>query len=115
MTKGAVTTMSYDLEVKDDTSINQEIKDTLIDYGWFFIVIVQKVITYFGKERTEKNVDTLYTTAWKEDITPKEAINEFRAAIEAYKTIYALDKPVVLGRVNAFAVIDNVYDAISIN
>lgn len=114
LAKGHVTTMSYDLEVKDDTSINQEIKDILIDYGWIFIIPERKIITYLGKERIEKDVDTPFTTAWKEGVSPKEAINEFRAAIEAYNTKHILDNPAVLGRGNAFAVRDNEYDAIKI-
>lgn len=65
-------------------------------------------------KRIEKNVDTPYTTAWKECVTPKEAVGEFYTAILAYNAKHALDKPVVLGRGNAFAVCDNVYDAIKI-
>lgn len=114
LTQGHVTTISYDLEVKDDTNINQEIKEILVDKGWNFTMPERRVITYLGKERMEKNVDTPYTTAWKEGVTPKEAVNEFQAAIIAYNAKHALDKPAVLGRGNAFAVRDNEYEAIKI-
>lgn len=114
LAQGHVTTMSYDLEVKDDTNINQEIKDILIDKGWNFTIPEQKVIPYVGKTRVVKDADTPYTTAWKENVTPKEAVGEFYTAILAYNAKQALDKPVVLGRGNAFAVCDNVYDAIKI-
>ena len=110
LVKEHVTTMSYDLEVKDDTNINQEIKDYLIGKEWNFTIPERRVIPYLGKERTEKDADTPHTTAWKEGVTPKEAINEFCAAIEAYNTNHALDTPVKLGRGNAFAVKDNEYD-----
>ena len=114
LAKEHVTTMSYDLEVKDDTNINQEIKDYLIGKEWNFTIPERRVIPYLGKERTEKDADTPHTTAWKEGVTPKEAINEFCAAIDAYNTNHALDTPVKLGRGNAFAVKDNEYDAIKI-
>lgn len=114
LAQGNVTTMSYDLEVKDDTNINQEIKEILIEKGWNFAMPERKVVAYLGKERIEKNVETPYTTAWKECVTPKEAVGEFYTAILAYNAKHALDKPVVLGRGNAFAVCDNVYDAIKI-
>jgi len=74
LAQGLVTTMSYDLEVKDDTNINQEIKDILIGKGWNFTEPERKVITYLGKERIEKNVDTPYTTAWKECVTPRRQL-----------------------------------------
>lgn len=114
LANGDVTTMSYDLEVTEDSGINQEIKDILISYGWIFTLPERKVITYLGKESVEKRVDTPFTTAWKEGITPNMAIKEFRAAIEAYNTKHVLDNPVVLGRGNAFAVKNNEYDAIKI-
>lgn len=114
LAKGHVTTMSYDLEVKDNTNINQEIKDILISYGWNFDVPERRGITYLGKERTERNADTPFTTTWKESITPKNAIDEFYAAIEKYNMRHALDTTVILGRGNAFAVFDNVFDAIVI-
>ena len=114
LVKGHVTTMSYDLEVKDNTNINQEIKDYLIGKGWNFTIPEQKVIPYVGKTRVVKDADTPYTTAWKENVMPTDAVNEFYAAILAYNAKHALDKPVVLGRGNAFAVCDNVYDAIKI-
>ena len=114
LARGHVTTMSYDLEVKDDTNINQEIKELLIDKGWNFTIPEQRIIPYLGKERTETNADTPNTTAWKEGITPREAISEFRAAIDAYNSNHALDNPMKLGRGHAFAVCDNVYDAVKI-
>lgn len=114
LAQGNVTTMSYDLEVKDDTNINQEIKEILIEKGWNFTMPERKVVAYLGKERTEKNVDTPYTTTWKENVMPTDAVNEFYAAILSYNAKHALDKPIVLGRGNAFAVCDNVYDAIKI-
>ncbi len=114
LAQGHVTTMSYDLEVKDDTNINQEIKDILIDKGWNFTIPEQKVIPYVGKTRVVKDADTPYTTAWKENVMPTDAVNEFYTAILAYNAKHALDNPMVLGRGNASAVCDNVYDAIKI-
>lgn len=114
LAQGHVTTVSYDLEVKDDTNINQEIKDILIDKGWNFTIPEQKVIPYVGKTRVVKDADTPYTTAWKENVMPTDAVNEFYTAILAYNAKHALDNPMVLGRGNAFAVCDNVYDAIKI-
>ena len=114
LAKGNVTTMSYDLEVKVDTNINQEIKDILIDKGWNFTIPEQRIIPYRGNQRVENNVDTPYTTAWKEGITPSESVIEFYNAIVAYNAKHALDKPAVLGRGHAFAVCDNVYDAVRI-
>ena len=115
LAKGHVTTMSYDLEVKNDININQEIKEILIEKGWIFTVPEQRVITYLGKERTETDADVPHTTAWKEGITPSEAVNEFRSAIIAYNTNHSIDDPMKLGRGNAFAVRDNEYDAIKIS
>ena len=114
LVQGLVTTMSYDLEVKDDTNINQEIKDILIDKGWNFTIPEQKVIPYVGKTTVVKDADTPYTTAWKENVMPTDAVNEFYTAILAYNAKHALDNPMVLGRGNAFAVCDNVYDAIKV-
>ena len=114
LAEGHVTTMSYDLEVKDDTNINQEIKDILIGYGWNFTIPEQRIISYYGKQRVEKDADTPNTTAWKVGVTPMEATEELYAAIETYNTNHALDNPVVLGRGHAFAVCDNVYESIKI-
>lgn len=112
---GFVTTLSYDLAVKDDTNINQEIKDILLEKGWNFTIPEQRTIRYLGTQSAENDADTPKTTAWKEGVTPKEAINEFHSAIEAYNSKHLLDTPVVLGRGHAFAVCNNEYDAIKIS
>ena len=115
LSKGHVTTMSYDLEVKDDSNINQEIKDILMEYGWNFTVPEQRIVKYVGKKMVETDADTPNTTAWKEGVSPCEAVEEFCAEIEAYNTKHALDNPMVLGRGKAFATSDNEYDAIKIS
>ena len=109
-----VTTISYDLDTTKDNNINQEIKDYLIAKGWNYIVPEQQVVRYVGKTTVEKNVDTPNTTAWKADMNPIDAINEFSAAIEAYNGNHMFDKPAKFGRGKAFAVCDNEYESLRI-
>lgn len=114
LAKGKVTTMSYDLETKDDSNINQEIKGYLNEKGWHFTVPKQKVVSCSKKERIVKDADTPFTTTWKEAITPDEAIKEFCIAIEAYNTKHVNDKPAKFGRGNVFAICNNEYDSMKI-
>ena len=110
-----VTTMTYDMVTKDDTNINQEIKDYLIDCGWKFIIPEQIVKSYNkSTERIEKDAPSPNTTAWKEKITPEDACMEFYQAIVASNTNHSLDDPMKLARGNAFAVRDNEYKALKI-
>ena len=108
-----VTTISYDLDTTKDNNINQEIKDYLIAKGWNYIVPEQQVVRYVGKTTVEKNVDTPNTTAWKADMNPIDAINEFSAAILAfnelsvvisYKSAVALKNFVAISFFAAFCV-----------
>ena len=110
----SVTTMTYDMEVKDDTNINQEIKDYLAERGWVFTIPEQTVESYLKGQRTEKNTPAPNTTAWKANITPAEACAEFRQAIEAYNANHTLEKPLKLARGNVFAVCGNEYKALKV-
>ena len=109
-----VTTLSYDMEVKDDSNINQEIREILVDKGWKYTIPETNVISYSGKNRVEINSDTPMTTAWKPGVTPNQACKEFYAAIIAYNTNHSLDKPLKLARGFAFATCSNVYEAIKV-
>lgn len=109
-----VTTLSYDLETNDDSNMNQEIKDYLIEHDWNFSVPQMLVIKYTCGERTDKNIETPKTTAWKANINPTQACNEFHAALDAYNSNHMGDKPAKFARGKAFATCDNVYDAIMV-
>ena len=109
-----VTTLSYDMVVKDDNNINQEIKDILISKGWEYTIPKTNVISYSGINRVEANNDTPMTTAWKPGVTPKQACDDFYAAINAYNTNHSLDNPLKLARGSAFATCSNVYEAIRV-
>ena len=114
LSSSKVTTLSYDLETKDDSNINQEIKDYLIGHGWNFSIPQMRVIKYNNGERTEKCVETPMTTAWKASIPPANACEEFRMAIESYNAKHVHDRPARLARGSAFATRDNEYDAVRI-
>ena len=109
-----VTTMSYDLETKDDSNINQEIKDYLIEHDWSFSIPQMRVIKYNCRERKDESVETPRTTAWKANINPTQACDEFHAALEAYNCNHMGDEPAKFARGSAFATRDNEYDAIRI-
>ena len=114
MSNSRVTTMTYDLETRNDNNINQEVKVLLGAKGWNFTIPERRQIKYYGNNVTQKDVEAPDTTAWKENISPSEACNEFKDAIQIYNNNHNLDTPMRFGKGNAFAVRDNEYDAIEI-
>ena len=110
-----VTTMTYDMVVKDDANINQEIKDYLTERGWEFIIPKQIIERYLASDlRVEKDTPAPNTTAWKVNVTPAEACAEFKRAILAYNANHSLDDPMKFARGNAFAVRGNEYKALKV-
>lgn len=110
-----VTTMTYDMVVKDDTSINQEIKDYLAERGWEFIIPEQIIERYLVNDlQVEKDAPAPNTTAWKVNLTPAEACAEFKQAILAYNANHSLEDPMKFARGYAFAVSGNEYKALKV-
>lgn len=110
-----ITTMTYDMVVKDDTNINQEIKDYLAEQGWKFVIPEQIIERYLTKDwRVEKDAPAPNTTAWKVNVTPAEACTEFKLAIQAYNTNHSHDDPMKFARGNSFAVCGNEYKALKV-
>ena len=106
----AVVTMSYDLDTTHDNYINTEVKDLLTNYGWHFDC--PETTLENGVTRVVRNIDLPSTTAWKVDITPEEAIADFRKALTAYNTKHISDVPAKIARGHAFAITNNHYDCI---
>ena len=113
MSDSRVTTMTYDLDTRNDNNINQEVKVLLAAKGWNF-VIPERTKRNGKFTTTEENANTPATTAWKENVSPSEACKEFVGTITEYDKRHEHDIPRHRGKGNAFAVRDNEYDAIEI-
>ena len=110
----SVTTLAYDIEHDEDNSIYQEVKDYLADKGWHFQIPEVRVMMKSGKERTDLKIDTPQTTAWKANITPNKACDEFQMALLAYNNKHLGDTHKRFARGIAFASCNNEYDAVKV-
>jgi len=111
-----VTTMAYDMETADDNNISTEIKDYLMNnLGWRNNIPEATLIRKGYKDSITYQEDMPASTLWKVQISPDEAINDFKLACEAYNVNHANDKPSLkIARGKAFAISNSQYDAVVI-
>lgn len=108
MTLPSVTVLSYDLDTTEVPNINDFIKQTLLDEGWQD-EIENVIIRRFGIQDVQEKGKLPFSTLWKEECTPTQAINEFELALLTYNTNHessrAYGKAVAFCR-NKYAAVD---------
>lgn len=85
MALSGVTVLSYDLDTTEIPNINDFIKQTLLDDGWQD-EIENVIVRRFGFQDIPEKEKLLFSTLWKGECTPTQAIYEFEAALLAYNT-----------------------------
>lgn len=103
-----VTVLSYDLDTTEIPDINDFIKQTLLDDGWQD-EIENVIVKRFGCQDSQEKEKLPFSTLWKGECTPTQAINEFESALLAYNTNHG--GPRAYGKAvafcgNKYAVID---------
>ena len=85
MALSGVTVLSYDLDTTEIPDINDFIKQTLLDDGWQD-EIENVIVKRFGCQDSQEKEKLPFSTLWKGECTPTQAINEFESALLAYNT-----------------------------
>ena len=85
MTLPDVTVLSYDLDTTEIPDINDFIKQTLLDDGWQD-EIENVIVKRFGCQDSQEKEKLPFSTLWKGECTPTQAIYEFESALLAYNT-----------------------------
>lgn len=107
MTLPDVTVLSYDLDTTEIPNINDIMKQTLLDYGWHD-EIEGVIVRQLGVRDVFQDGKLSFSTLWKGECTPTQAINEFESALLAYNTEH--EGPRAYGKAMAFC--GNKYAAI---
>lgn len=102
-----VTVLSYDLDTTEIPNINDFIKQTLLNYGWHD-EIENVIVRQLGIRDVFQNSKLPFSTLWKSECTPTQAINEFESALLAYNADHR--GPRAYGKVVAFS--ENRYAAL---
>lgn len=102
-----VTVLSYDLDTTEIPNINDIMKQTLLDDGWQD-EIESVIVKRFGCQDSQEKEKLPFSTLWKGECTPTQAINEFESALLAYNTNHG--GPRAYGKAVAFC--GNKYAAI---
>lgn len=79
--------LTYDLVQNDDSQLNTEIKNALIDLGW------RDDVTYWCKPSCRPSADTATdTTLWKGSGFSQDGVDAFEAVCTAYNTRHVREK-----------------------